>query len=86
MENQRIRFSVDDSATHVIVVGGVIEEAMVGQEKHSKGNPNWEVAAKAVVKLYEKNREEYDNLFPCLRETAHEYFQLREAMLKLLLP
>lgn len=86
MENQRIRFSVDDSVTYIIVAGEIIEEAMVGQEKHCKDNPCWEVAAKAVIKLYEKSREEYGKLVSCLRETAHEYFQLREAMLKLLFP
>lgn len=77
---KRLEVFNNDKSSYVCLENEVIVEAGFCGESHSKDSPRWEVAAKAVLSLREKENKKYNMLLEQMRKTAHEYLKLKEAI------
>lgn len=80
---KRLEVSNNDMSSYVYVEDDVIVGAGFYGECHSKSNPCWEVAAKAVLSLRKEENERYNMLLKQMRKSALEYHRLKEAIERL---
>lgn len=76
--------SIDDSCVYAVIREQVIVEACVLEKIHKKINPNWEVAAAVILIMYKQSDQGYREVLSNLRKTSLEYFNLVEAIQKVL--